>query len=317
MTSSEKNCLVICGPTASGKTSLGVALALEFNGEIISADSRQIYRGMDIGTGKDLHEYSTPQGPVPYHLIDICEPAELYTLQHYQRDFYAAFRDIRARSRLPIVVGGTGLYIEAVLKHYRIPNVPENRVLREKLMQESIGELIGRLKKLDPDLYSNTDTSSKKRIVRSLEIALFGQDHEIKWSDENPPNIDPLVLAIRWPRKELHARINRRLEERLARGMIEEVERILQSGIPRERFDLFGMEYKHVATCLNGTVSRKEMVKNLRYAIHQMAKRQETWFRGMERRGIATHWIDRADREQAREIVSRAFGAVRKVSEAR
>jgi tRNA dimethylallyltransferase len=306
MTASDKNCCVICGPTASGKTSLGVALALEFAGEILSADSRQIYRGMDIGTGKDLHEYSTSEGVVPYHLIDIRDPEEVYTLHHYQTDFYAAFRDVIGRSRLPVVVGGTGLYIEAVLKHYRIPNVPENPETRKQLMRESAEELLLRLQALDPELYRNTDTSSKKRVVRSLEIALYGRDHEIRWSDENPPRIDPLVLAVRWPRRELHARINRRLEERLAHGMIGEVERILQSGVPRERFDLFGMEYKHIASYLDGTVPYREMVKNLRYAIHQLAKRQETWFRGMERRGTALHWIDRADRNQAREIAVRS-----------
>ena len=303
MTGSDKNCLVICGPTASGKTSLGVALALEFNGEILSADSRQIYRGMDIGTGKDLHEYITPLGSVPYHLIDIRYPAELYTLHHYQTDFYAAFRDVRGRARLPVVVGGTGLYIEAVLKHYRIPNVPEDPEVRERLMGESIEDLLRQLEVLSPELHRNTDTSSKKRVVRSLEIALYGRDHRILWSDENPPRIDPLVLAVRWPRHELHARINRRLEQRLNHGMIEEVERILRSGIPRDRFDLFGMEYKHIAAYIDGTVSFKAMVQNLRHAIHQLAKRQETWFRGMERRGIAIHWIDRADRKPASDIV--------------
>jgi tRNA dimethylallyltransferase len=306
MTSSDSNCLVICGPNASGKTSLGVALALELRGEILSADSRQIYCGMDIGTGKDLHEYSRPDGSVPYHLIDICKPSELYTLHHYQRDFYAAFRDVCSRSRLPIVVGGTGLYIEAVLKHYRIPNVPEDPSLRKTLMLENTEELLLQLKTIDPALYKTTDTSSKKRVVRSLEVALYSRDHKLSWSDENPPTIKPLVLTIQWPREELHKRIDRRLEERLAHGMIEEVQKILQSGIPRERFNLFGMEYKHIASHLDGTVSYEEMVKNLRRAIYQLGKQQETWFRGMERRGICTHRVDRADCEQAREIVRRA-----------
>jgi tRNA dimethylallyltransferase len=303
MASPAGNCVVVCGPTASGKTALGVALALEFGGEILSADSRQVYRGMDIGTGKDLDEYDTPRGAVPYHLIDIRAPGEIYTLHHYQRDFYAAFRDIRARARLPVVVGGTGLYLEAVLRHYRIPNVPEDPELREGLMRADFGELLRRLRELDPGLYRSTDRSSKKRVVRALEIALYARGHEIEWSEENPPPIKPLVLAVRWPRHELRTRIDRRLEERLARGMIEEVERILQSGIRRDRFDLFGMEYRHVAAYLDGTVSRQEMVQNLRRAIHQLAKRQETWFRGMERRGIRLHWIDRADPGQAADIV--------------
>lgn len=306
MTSLDKNCLVICGPNASGKTSLGVALARELNGEILSADSRQIFRGMDIGTGKDLHEYDTPSGSVPYHLIDICNPSELYTLYHYQRDFYAAFRNVRKRSHLPVVVGGTGLYIEAVLKHYRIPNVPEDPSLRKTLMRERTEELLSRLKTIDPALYKTTDTSSKKRVVRSLEIALYSRDHKINWSDENPPDINPLVLVVRWPREELHKRIDRRLAERLDHGMTAEVQRILQSGIPRERFNLFGMEYKHIASHLDGTVSHKEMVKNLRRSIYQLAKRQETWFRGMERRGIVAHRIDRGDLKQAREIILRS-----------
>ena len=306
MNGSYKNCIFICGPTASGKTSLGVALALEFDGEILSADSRQIYRGMDIGTGKDLHEYTTPHGSIPYHLIDIRRPEEVYTLHHYQTDFYAAFRDIRGRSRLPIAVGGTGLYIEAVLKQYRIPNVPENPEIRERLMGGSLEDLLLQLEAISPELHRSTDRSSKKRVVRSLEIALYGRENEIVWSDEHPPRIDPLVLAVKWPRRELHARIDRRLKERLNQGMVQEVERILRSGIPRNRFDLFGMEYKHIAAYLDGTVSYKTMVHNLRYAIHQLAKRQETWFRGMERRGIAVHWIDRADRIRAADIVRRS-----------
>ncbi len=306
MVSSPRNCLVVCGPTASGKTALGVALAQEFGGEILSADSRQVYRGMDIGTGKDLHEYTTPRGSVSYHLIDICAPEEIYTLHHYQRDFYAAFRDIRARARLPVVVGGTGLYIEAVLRHYRIPNVPEDPELREELMRADIGELLLRLRELDPGLYRNTDRSSKKRVVRALEIALYARNHKIERGEENPPPIEPLVLAVRWPRQELRARIDRRLAERLAGGMIEEVERILRSGIRRDRFDLFGMEYRHVAAYLDGTVSRQEMERNLRHAIHRLAKRQETWFRGMERRGIPLYWIDRADPDRAAHLVRKA-----------
>ncbi len=306
MTDSNANSLVICGPTASGKTSLGVALALEFRGEILSADSRQVYRGMDIGTGKDLHAYATTCKEVPYHLIDVRDPGDLYTLHQYQRDFYACFRDVRRRGRLPVVVGGTGLYIEAVLRRYRIPNVPEDRELRRSLMRESAEGLLLHLKTLDPALYRTTDTGSKKRVVRSLEIALYGRDHTITWSDENPPRIDPLVLGIRWPRGELHERIDRRLRQRLDQGMIGEVERILRGGVPRERFDLFGMEYRHVASYLDGAVSFQEMVCNLRRAIYQLAKRQETWFRGMQRRGIPIHWVDRADMDAARLIVRSA-----------
>jgi tRNA dimethylallyltransferase len=201
------------------------------------------------------------------------------------------------------VVGGTGLYIEAVLKNYRFPNVPENKALRKELMQKNADDLLLQLNRLDPTLYKRTDKSSKKRVVRSIEIALYARDHEIKWSDENPPEIHPLVLAVQWPRQELHMRIDRRLEERLANGMVQEVETILRSGIPRDRFDLFGMEYKHIADYLDGTVSYGDMIRNLRRAIYQLAKRQETWFRGMQRRGLEINWIDRADPIRAQEIV--------------
>ena len=181
MTASPTNCVVICGPTACGKTRLGVRIASWLGGEILSADSRQVFRGMDIGTGKDLAEYGNNGHPVPYHLVDIADPSEIYSLWNYQQDFYAAFKKLRASGRLPVVVGGTGLYIEAVLKNYRIPDVPEDVELRRELMEQPSEHLLGRLKALDPSLLEQTDVSSKKRIVRSLEVALYAQDHEVRW----------------------------------------------------------------------------------------------------------------------------------------
>ncbi|MBD3392394.1 MAG: tRNA (adenosine(37)-N6)-dimethylallyltransferase MiaA [Chitinivibrionales bacterium] len=296
-----KNILVVCGPNASGKTRLGVSLARPLNGEILSADSRQVYRGMDIGTGKDIEEYETADGSVPYHLIDIADPSEIYTVCDYQRDCYAAIESARSRGRLPIMVGGTGLYIEAVLKHYRIPAVPEDPALRKTLMRHSKEELASRLHALDRDLFERTDRQSKKRIIRALEIGLQGAGRKKK-TDIAPPQLHPLVLAVRWPRKELVERIDARVERRLAHGMVEEIRQLLKAGIDPDRFALFGMEYRHVARFIEGAVEYDKMVAGLKTDIHRLAKRQMTWFRGMERRGIPVHWVDRADYASAMAI---------------
>lgn len=303
MKAEDKNLLVLCGPNASGKTRLAVSCALHLHGEILSADSRQIYRGMDIGTGKDLLEYSTPSGTVPYHLIDIADPSELYTLFHYQQDCYTAITDIRQRKKLAILAGGTGLYIEAVLKYYRIPNVPEDFSLRQSLMKKSKGELTEKLRVQDAHLFATTDLSSKKRIIRALEIAAFAQGHEVQWGIEQPPDIRPVIIGVRWPRKELIKRINRRLNERLHNGMIDEVKNLLASGITVERFNYFGMEYKHIARYLGGYVPYATMVRELAHDIHKLAKRQMTYFRGMERRGLPIHWVEMADTEETLKIV--------------
>ncbi|MBD3344195.1 MAG: tRNA (adenosine(37)-N6)-dimethylallyltransferase MiaA [Chitinivibrionales bacterium] len=299
------NLLVICGPNASGKTHLGVILAQKTGGEIISADSRQVYRGMDIGTGKEISEYTTPQGAVPFHLIDIVEPDEIYTIYHYQKDFYRVFREIQARKKLPLLVGGTGLYIEAVLKYYRIPNVPENELLRKELMKKDTRSLLEQLYTFDSAQVEKTDTSSKKRIVRAIEIAMYAQDHEIEWGCSNPPEIVPLVLGIQWDRQKLRQRIDKRLNDRLKEGMIDEVGGLMKKGISSHRFSLFGMEYKFIAQYLTGKLSYDDMVKGLRNAICQLAKRQETWFRGMERRGVPVHWIHEADPGEAFKIIEK------------
>jgi tRNA dimethylallyltransferase len=299
----NKNLIVVCGPTASGKTTLGVQIALHMNGEIISADSRQVYRQMDIGTGKDLKEYQTPKGPVPYHLIDVADPSEIYTLFHYQNDFFKSFDQIVSRNHLPVVVGGTGLYIEAVLKNYKIPAIPENVSLRAELMKQQKGSLEKRLLQINKSLYEKTDRSSKKRIVRALEVAMSGQSI----TSEHHQNLNPLVLCTRWERTKLRQRIDARLEARLKEGMIDEVRKLLHSGIPKERFALFGMEYKHIALFIDGKVDYETMVSRLRQNIHQLAKRQETWFRGMERRGIEVNWVEEARLEIALKIIDETF----------
>lgn len=297
----KKNLIVVCGPTASGKTTLGVQIALQVKGEIISADSRQVYRAMDIGTGKDLKEYQTSKGLVPYHLIDVADPADIYTLYHYQNDFFKVFNQIVSRKQMPVVVGGTGLYIEAVLKNYQIPAIPENTPLRAELMTQQKDDLEKKLLQLNKLLYEKTDLSSKKRIIRALEVAMSGQSFTSE--QHQNPKITPLVLCTRWERAKLRQRIDTRLEARLKEGMIDEVRKLLHFGIPRERFALFGMEYKHIALFIDGEVDYGTMVSRLRQNIHQLAKRQETWFRGMERRGIEINWVEEAKIEIAMKII--------------
>jgi len=284
----KANILVICGPTASGKTAYGVQTALRYTGEILSVDSRQVYRNMNIGTGKDLQEYSIGGKTIPYHLIDIADPAEMYTLWHFQKDFYEAFRTVREKNRLPIAVGGTGLYLEAVLKNYQIPNVPEDVALRQELMSESKEKLRELLRGLSEELCAKTDMSSKKRIVRSIEIARYEKNHAVRWGHGNPPQFKPLILVVTLPREVLRMRIKRRLEQRFAQGMVEEVKELIDRGISEERLNLFGLEYKYISAFLYGRLSFQEMKDTLYQHICRFAKRQDTWFRGMPRRGLQT-----------------------------
>ena len=289
------NLVAICGPTASGKTRIGVAVAQAIGGEIISVDSRQVYRGLDLGSGKDLSEYATPDGPVPYHLIDCADPGDIYTLWHYQRDFYRAFNEIRERGRMPVAVGGTGLYLEAVLKGYDIPNVPEDPVLRRQLMNEEKPVLENRLHQLDPARYERTDRSSKKRIVRALEVSLAGKPPDHAAVPAARPDIRPLVIGVRSDRAVLHDRIRTRLDARFAAGMVDEVRRLLDAGVSRDRMELFGLEYRHITRHLLDSVPFTTMREELLRDIRRLAKRQQTWFRGMERRGIAVTWVANAD----------------------
>lgn len=297
------NLLVICGPTASGKTSLAVQLALDFQGEIISADSRQVYQGMDIGTGKDLHEYETSRGRVSYHLIDIVPPSSVYTLYHYQRDCYAVLDELQHKKCLPILTGGTGLYIEAVLKGYDIPNVPENVTFRKAVQDVPHHKLIQKLSHLDPSLLAKTDINSKKRVIRALEIHYFSRHHELVYSVSPREKITPFILGTLWSRVALRRRITKRLHDRFAEGMLDEIEKLLHSGILRERFDLFGMEYKYGALYLEGKMSYETMFSRLETAIHRLAKRQETYFRGMVRRGFPIKWVHNAEIDAARAMV--------------
>lgn len=280
--------ITILGPTATGKTSLATQLAKELNGEIISADSRQVYRGMDIGTGKDLSEYTLDDTAIPYHLIDIVEPGYEYNVYEYQRDFIKAYEDIIARHNLPIVCGGTGLYIESILKGYKLVQVPENELLRHQFQSLSDEALILRLRTYR-NLHNTTDTTERNRIIRAIEIQEFYLHHpETKM---NLPEFDNAIFGIKFDRVTLRQRITQRLKQRLEEGMIEEVKGIINSGIKPEQLTFYGLEYKYITLHIIGEISYEEMFSKLNTAIHQFAKRQETWFRRMERQGFFIHWL--------------------------
>ncbi|MCP4642902.1 MAG: tRNA (adenosine(37)-N6)-dimethylallyltransferase MiaA [bacterium] len=303
----DVNLLVVLGPTASGKTRLGVDLARLFGGEIVSADSRQVYRGLDIGSGKDLDEYSEGGPPVPYHLIDIVSLDEEFNVFEYQRRFFEVFEGIGARHVLPVLVGGTGLYIESVLSGYRMVEVPEDAALRAELEPLSQEALVDRLLGVKPDVHNTTDFGDRGRLVRAIEIAVHSRDRE----PEPTPEVRPFILGTRWPRETLRARIRQRLEERLEGGMIEEVQGLVENGVPWEKLEFLGLEYRHVAALLRGDIhNRNDFVQKLGSAIGQFARRQESWFRRMERRGATIHWIDRGDTAQAVDAVARGTGLV-------
>jgi len=286
--------ITLLGPTASGKTSLAVHLAYELGGEILSADSRQLYKGMDIGTGKDLDEYILHGRRIPYHLIDLVPAGERYSLFAWQRAFHRAYEDLVGRGiRYPILCGGTGLYAEAVLRGYHLPDVPPNPSLREELRGETLDELRVRLSSYGP-LHNTTDLDSAQRAIRSIEIAEYIREQKAAGIDhtEYPP-IDSLILCLDLPREERRSRITLRLRERLEhQDMIGEVKELLASGISAEDLIYYGLEYKFVTRYLLGELSYDEMFVSLETAIHQFAKRQMTWFRGMERRGFTLHYID-------------------------
>jgi len=280
--------IVILGPTATGKTSLAAQLASRLNGEIISADSRQVYRGMDIGTGKDLSDYVVGRKLIPYHLIDIAEPGYEYSVYEFQRDFKKAYQNIVSRNAYPILCGGTGLYLEAVLKGYRMTEVPENAELRTTLQSQTDDELCTLLSSLKP-LHATTDTDSRDRLIRAIEIETYNRT--LPQSDTFP-EIDSVVFGINYPRNLVRERITQRLEQRLSEGMIAEVENLLWKGVAPERLMAYGLEYKFITQYLIGELSYGDMFRLLNTAIHQFSKRQMTWFRGMERRGTTINWID-------------------------
>lgn len=281
--------ITILGPTASGKTSLAVALAADLNTEIISADSRQIYKRMDIGTGKDLEEYKYEDKEIPYHLIDICEPGYKYNLYEYQRDFNVVFQDLRTREKFPILCGGTGLYIETVLKGYSMPQVPENKELREKLKDKTLTELTSILKTYKT-LHNTTDVDSCKRAVRAIEIAEFYRNQQPEERKNKPLN--SFIVGVDIEREARRRKISERLQMRLNSGIVDEVRALLKEGISPDDLIYYGLEYKYLTEYLIGRLSYVEMVSKLEIAIHQFAKRQMTWFRGMERRGFSIFWLD-------------------------
>jgi tRNA dimethylallyltransferase len=290
------NLAVILGPTASGKTKVGVEVAKAIDGEIISADSRQVYRGMNIGTGKDLGEY----GSTPYHLIDIMDPGEEFSVFDFQRRFFAALHDNRQRKKMPVLVGGTGLYLEAVLKKYDLAEVPENLELREQLGALTLEELSSRLKKVNFRPHNTTDLLDRNRVIRAIEIAEFQAENRSELP--SPPSLDPLVFGLHWPREILRQRITARLRSRLNQGLIEEVRELHKNGISYAALEFYGLEYKFLAQYLKGELNRNDMFQKLNSAIHQFAKRQETWFRRMERQGVLIHWVE-ANRSPAASIL--------------
>ena len=290
--------ITILGPTASGKTVLAAALAAQLHTEIISADSRQIYRGMDIGTGKDLADYIVNGQSIPYHLIDICEPGYKYNVFQYQHDFFRVFRDIESRGKLPILCGGTGMYIEAVLKGYKLLDVPQNPTLRQSLQGKSLAELEQILASYKV-LHNKTDVDSAQRAIRAIEIEEYYRT-EAPGRNEYEP-INSLIIGVDIDRNTRRAKISQRLRARLAEGMVDEVRQLIDQGVKPDDLIYYGLEYKFVTQYVIGQLSYEEMVTQLEIAIHQFAKRQMTWFRGMERRGSTIHWVNAAW-ETARKI---------------
>lgn len=281
--------ITILGPTASGKTKFAAALAHAIGSEVISADSRQVYRDMNIGTGKDLADYTVDGRQVSYHLIDICPAGEKYNLFRYQHDFHAAFSSVKSKGKIPVLCGGTGLYIESVLKGYKLLDVPENPALRQSLKDKNIDELEKILKSYKK-LHNKTEVDSVQRAVRAIEIEEYYLRQEPD-KQEYPP-IDSLIVGINIDRELRREKITLRLKTRLEEGMVEEVRKLLDAGIAAEDLIYYGLEYKYLTLYLIGKISYEEMFEQLEVAIHRFAKRQMTWFRGMERRGFTIHWLE-------------------------
>jgi tRNA dimethylallyltransferase len=281
--------LVITGPTASGKTSLAVAVARALGGEIISADSRQVYRGMNIGTGKDYSEYIIEGEKIPYHLIDIVDPGYKYNVFEFQRDFFRIYSDLKKRKTFVVVCGGSGMYADSIIKGYKMFEVPPDSGLRKELEKKSMGELKGILITYK-SLHNITDFDTKKRIIRAIEIEHFNRNKHK--SNGTFPKLNSLVVGIMTDREKRRKRITERLKLRLDTGMVEEVKQLIENGVSSDTLIYYGLEYKYITLYLLGKISYTEMVKELEIAIHQFAKRQMTWFRGMERKGIKINWID-------------------------
>ena len=299
---------VVLGPTATGKTQLAVQLAHKLGGEIISADSRQVYRGMDIGTGKDLNEYNCKGISIPYHLIDIVAPIEEYNVAQFQRDFQRVYSDITKRKKLPILCGGTGFYIKAVLMDFQLPKTEPDKQLRQRLEKWGLEDLINELETISPGASANAPVDTKRRVIRAIEVAKSrGKGVQRKEAGKrNPENSnlqDATVIGIEYPREVIRQRITKRLYSRLNSGMIEEVEALLIGGVTHHRLDTLGLEYRFISRFLKGDYSKEEMTGLLNTAIHQFAKKQMTFFRNMENNGIKIHWIPEGNFETALGVI--------------
>lgn len=283
------NMITILGPTATGKTTVAANVAYRMNGEVISADSRQVYRNMDIGTGKDYDDYRIEGREVPCHLVDICEAGEKYSVYRFQKDFLTVYNEIVNRDKLPVMCGGTGMYVESVLEEYKLISVPVNFNFRNTLEGKSMGELTNILKTYK-ELHNITDIIRRETVVRAIEIAKYYSDHNYKGSEF--PEINSLVVGIRFDRNSRRKRISDRLKDRLKNGMVEEVKSLLESGVSADTLINYGLEYKFITWYLQEKISYDEMFSKLETSIHRFAKRQMTWFRRMERKGIKIRWLD-------------------------
>lgn len=288
--------ITILGPTASGKTSLACQLAYKLGSEVISGDSRQVYRSMDIGTGKDLSDYVVNGSAIPYHLIDICDPGDKYNIYEYQHDFHRVYSEIKARNVLPILCGGSGLYLESVLKGYSLQNVPENKDLRSRLQGKSLVELTEILNS-HKSLHNTTDVDTAQRAIRAIEIEVYKTEHQLE-QNEYPP-LNSLIIGVDIDRELRRSKISKRLKSRLKEGMVDEIRSILESGVSADDLIYYGLEYKYVTLYILGQLSYDEMFTQLEIAIHQFAKRQMTWFRGMEKRGLSIYWVNASQSQES------------------
>ncbi len=302
MTLSKPHIAVILGPTATGKTRLAAFLADDIKGEVVSADSRQVYRGMDWGTGKDYDDYLVNGRSVPYHLIDICPAGEKYNVFRYQQDFVSAYKDISSRGRRTVVCGGTGMYLEAVLKGFELVNVPPDEEFRKQCEQRSFEDMADELRTYK-SLHNNTDLDTRKRLVRALEIERYM--HHNKLDTYKYPQFDYTIVGVDVDRELRRERITKRLKQRVDSGLVAEVEHLIAQGVDPETLIYYGLEYKFVTLYVIGQMGYEEMLGQLNIAIHQFAKRQMTWFRGMERRGFTIHWIDGSKEPEERLLETR------------
>jgi len=294
------NCIVVLGPTAVGKTSIGVALANHFDGEVISADSRQTYCKLDIGSGKDICEYQIDGKKIPYHLIDIVSLPKEYNVYNYQQDFYKVFKDVISRGKMPVIVGGTGMYLDAIIRDYQLVILPENEKLHQELLNTPLEELAARLLKEQPELHTKCDLLEKDRVIKALEI-IEAKKNGVDSTSVDRPEIKPLIIGTTLERPQIWEHISIRLQERLDNGMLEEVQSIHDSGITWERLEKLGLEYRYCSLFLQGKIqSKQELFEKLFIAIRQFAKRQETWFRMMEKNGVKINWLEKITDKQSR-----------------